>query len=185
MPFQLEGLGSEDVRSGRKQIVDGRCVARRCCGHHRVVCSARFGVRGYDKQEDPVAAVGAQHLEGAYWLSLVPVESNRSPPGRQSPRHLCPLGEVVHHAINRAEAHRQHRQQIRQLTSEVVAAWPPCPVNVARRRRLGLQSQSRGVLVSRVVIGLSVLTAKTAEFRTTPRVGAHLARDLARQRFLL
>jgi hypothetical protein len=99
-PFAALAVG----RTDRKQIVNRRRVVRRCRGHHRLVCLARIDMRRYDKQKNSLAA-DAEHPEGVGRLPLVSIESNRSAARLKSSRHLCPLGEVVRHAINGAKAH--------------------------------------------------------------------------------
>jgi hypothetical protein len=92
-------------RADPEQVVDRLSVVWRRRGHHRLVCMVRIGVRRNDQQKDLLAA-DPEHFEGVGWLQAVSVEANRSSSGQKSSRGLRPFGEVLHHAVNGAQAHR-------------------------------------------------------------------------------
>ena len=62
-----------------------------------------------------------------------------------------PVGELVQHAVNGPEPHREHREQIGKLSGQVITARPPCPIDIPGVGRLGFQPQPRRVFGRRVV----------------------------------
>ena len=61
---------------------------------------------------------------------------------------LCfrPVVELVLHAVDAPEPHREHREQIGKLRSQVITVRPPCPIDIPGVGSLRFQPQPRRVL---------------------------------------
>jgi len=107
-------------------------------------------------------------------LPVVSREScHASAVGWQFPRGRHPFGEVVYHTINRTKSHRQHGQQVRQLSRQVIAARPPCPIDIPSSGCLGLQAQ-RGVCSGGVCFQPAPVLPRSSVMRRScprPRTG--------------
>ena len=55
-----------------------------------------------------------------------------------------PVGELEQHAVDGPEPHREDREQIGKLRSQVITVRPPCPIDIPGVGRLGF-SRNRGV----------------------------------------
>jgi hypothetical protein len=93
---------------------DGRVVAAARRGHHGGVCVVGIGV-GRDYQQNDPAAVEPEDFDGVG--RLVPESAPVAPFARRWRiwRGRCPFVQVIAHAVNGPEPHRQHRQQVRKL----------------------------------------------------------------------
>ena len=78
------------------------------------------------------------------WKS-VPIESYRVAAGGEFGGCFRPVAELVQHAVNGPEPHREHREQIGKLCGQVITVRPPCAIDIPGVGRLGFQPQPRRV----------------------------------------
>jgi len=82
-------------------------------------------------------------FDGVWRLESESVESYRSSAGGEFGRCFRPVAELVQHAVNGPEPHREHREQIWKLC-QVITARPPCPIDIPGLGALGF-NRNRGV----------------------------------------
>src|SRR6478752_1051991 len=132
-------------QADHEQAIDGRVVVRRRRGHQGGMCAVRVGVGRDYQQNDPVA-VESEDFDGVWRLESVSVESYRAAAGGELGGCFRPVAELIQHAVDAPEPHREHREQIGKRRSQVITVWPPCPIDIPAVGSLRFQPQPRRVL---------------------------------------